>query len=92
MVDQESLDLLKEERNIAESPNPPRILPLVKVRVVDAEKPNEVQDNDDEDDGRGEADEDEGDNNDSEGEINEKWDIEWMWVIVDLLLGFYDVL
>jgi hypothetical protein len=85
MIDQESLDSLKEEREVADSPNPPNNLPPVKVRVVNAGRPDEVQENDEENE---EDDEDEEYHEDEDYE----WDLRWMWVTIDLLLEFYDIL
>ncbi|KAI8936280.1 hypothetical protein NX059_006702 [Plenodomus lindquistii] len=87
MVDQESLHSLKEERKLAESPDPPKKLPPVKVRVVDAGRsayslakfppPRSESDEDDEDGEGEEADEAARDDG-------------WMWVEVKFLLSFYE--
>ncbi|KAF1828034.1 hypothetical protein BDW02DRAFT_575181 [Decorospora gaudefroyi] len=95
MIDQESLESLNEERELAESPDRPRNLPPVKVRVVDAGSsayalgkfppPQEVDEEDEEEDEN-----DESTLRPIEGCT--EWDVGWMWVSINFLLSFYDTL
>lgn len=96
MIDDESLGSLREEARVGASPDRPRNLPPVKVRVVDAGPPDDeglvIAHRGGENAVGDEGDEEESPDSSESEEGSTASDPDWMWVEARFLLGFYNIL